>query len=193
MAYKDTNTDSVQKTFCISTCSAYTDYSANTYIVTKNGTTDSMKLCVPSCGALPEPFNTTGPVTFGDLDNSLTSANTINFKEYYYKRSTDQCIRECGRDNNTRITPVTNGGVTVYHCDNKCNQTRFGLTYYVKIVKSLPDVNSLETEAIDVNVCLNECPATHYYYFMNSDNEIECHESCPSDRPYYSVDPLLTN
>lgn len=193
VAYKNTNTDSVQKTFCLNKCSDYTDYSANTYITTKNGTADSMKLCVPKCGALPDPFNTTNPATFGDLDNSLTPPNTTNFKEFYYKRSNDLCIRQCGRDNDTRITPVVNGAETVFHCDDRCNQTYSGDTYYVKIVKSLNVVNPLETETIDVNVCLKECPATHYYYFKNSDNEIECHEACPSDRPYYSVDPDLSS
>ena len=152
-----------------------------------------MKLCVPKCGALPEPFNTTDPLTFGDLDNSLTSANPTNFKEFYYKRSDDHCIRQCGRDDNTRITPVVSGGETVYHCDDKCDQTYGGNLYRMKIVKKLPDTNPLETENIDVNVCLMYCPATHYYYFKNADDEIELHESCPSDRPYYSVDPDLSN
>jgi hypothetical protein len=152
-----------------------------------------MKLCVPKCGAIPEPFNTTAPTTFGDLDNSLPSANSINFKTYYYTRSNQHCIRECGRDANTRITPVVSGAETTYYCDDLCNQTYGGNMYKVQIVMKLPDVNSLETENIDVNVCLKDCPATHYYYFKNSNNEIECHESCPSDRPYYSVDPDLSN
>ena len=193
VAYKSTNTDSDQKTFCLNKCSDFSDYTANTYITTKNGMSDSMKLCVPKCGELPGSYNTSAPATFGDLDNSLSSANTIDFRTYYYMRSSNHCIRQCGRDNNTRITPVVTGSVTLYHCDDKCDQTYSGDVYNVKIVNQLNVVNPLESETVDVNVCLKSCPSTHYYYFKNANNEIECHEFCPADRPYYSVDPSLTN